>query len=113
MVGDTRTGTESPHVDGRQLSWKDVGLERREAALHNLPAQERDVFHTAEGRCLQVLVVLGPRGTAVGPVEAKPLSHRSSEEFHHGYPQVLGLYVQQCLLDPSNAFGSDRTWTLP
>ena len=69
-LGSTGRATEAGHVEFRAptVEQKDVGLERREAALSHLLAQLADVIEGADRPHTNLLGVVQTVGSAVRPV---------------------------------------------
>ena len=114
LVGRPRPAAEAGEVDPRRIARiDDVGLERPVAAADDLLAQPVDVVHRAERRHADRRGVHGPRGPAVGPVDALAEPERPAEELRHGDAERLGLDVPQRELDPRDRLGGDAPGALP
>src|SRR5262249_57314945 len=77
----------------------DVGLERGEAALHDLAPERRDVVVRAKGRRAEQRAEARTGGAAMRPIEAHAIAQGSAEELVHGDAERLRLEVPERQLD--------------
>ena len=86
-LGSAGRATEAGHVEFRTptVEQKDVGLERREAALAHVLAELADVVERADRREAHFLGVVQAVGAAVRPVQAEPIADGPAEHFAYGH----------------------------
>jgi hypothetical protein len=113
-LGSAGRATEAGHVEFRTptVEQKDVGLERREAALAHVLAELADVVERADRREAHFLGVVQAVGAAVRPVQAEPIADGPAEHFAYGHAEGFCLHVNERILDGRDRLLDKAAWRL-
>src|SRR5262245_5074138 len=83
---------------------ENVGFERPETFLAHLPPHRLDAVELGDGWRVVGRMVDAPGGT-VRPVDSNVVAHLATQQFIAGYPERLGLGIQQRILDGPERLG--------